>query len=330
MKYFIGIDGGGTKTDYLMTDDHGNVCAKAAAEGSSYLMIGIDGVADQFEQKVSQCLLDSGAARSQIAGITAGVPCLGENPEADRQLVAAVRARFSGMPLYICNDAEVGWAGSLGLASGINVVAGTGSIAFGKNGAGQSVRTGGWSTFFGDEGSCYWLGRKTVELFAKQFDGRVPKNKLYDIIMTKFDVTTPMDFIALAEKEYAPDRSKVASLQRYLLAAAVAGDASAVKLYDRAADELGMMAVAAAAKIRQPGERLGVTLSGGLSHAKQFVMKHFERWVDCFDGYMTEAAFSPVEGAVLLAADQFSKEDIEAIKHGLKYRENMEDEIKCL
>ena len=54
MKYFIGIDGGGTKTDYLMTDDHGNVCAKAAAEGSSYLMIGIDGVADQFEQKVSQ------------------------------------------------------------------------------------------------------------------------------------------------------------------------------------------------------------------------------------------------------------------------------------
>ena len=72
--------------------------------------------------------------------------------------------------------------GSLALKPGINIVAGTGSIAFGKSRENVSARSGGWSTFFGDEGSCYWLGRRTMELFTKQADGRVKEGELYHIL----------------------------------------------------------------------------------------------------------------------------------------------------
>ena len=73
------------------------------------------------------------------------------------------------------NDSVVGWAGSLGLSSGINLVAGTGSIAYGRNDAGEEARAGGWDERFSDEGSCYWLGMKSLELFSKESDGRAEK-----------------------------------------------------------------------------------------------------------------------------------------------------------
>ena len=70
--------------------------------------------------------------------------------------------------MKIVNDSVVGWAGSLGLSSGINLVAGTGSIAYGRNDAGEEARAGGWDERFSDEGSCYWLGMKSLELFQKK------------------------------------------------------------------------------------------------------------------------------------------------------------------
>lgn len=118
----------------------------------------------------------------------------------------------------ISNDVEAGWAGSLGMEPGIHLVSGTGSIAFGKNKAGKSKRSGSWSAFFGDEGSCCWLGRRTMELFSKQADGRIPVGPLYHMMRERFQLKQDMDFIACMEAEYIPVRSKTASLQKLLLA----------------------------------------------------------------------------------------------------------------
>ncbi len=305
VRYYCGIDGGGTKTAVLLTDEAGHEAASSQTTGSSWIALGEKGVADLYEAEIDKCLKQAGAQRSELVGIAAGVPCFGENKKADEAITAFMRDRFGETPVYLGNDAEVGWAGSLGLKPGINIVAGTGSIAYGQNSRGDSVRCGGWSTYFGDEGSCYWLGRNAVELFAKEMDGRAEKGALYEIIMDEFKPERPEDFVNMAELKYSHDRSKVAGLQKYLLMAARAGDDSARTLYLAAADELGLMVFAAAKKIQIPGEQLGVSLSGGILHAREFFFKRFNEWVERLGGYYKEAEMTPVQGAALLARRKY-------------------------
>lgn len=300
MKYFLGIDGGGTKTAYLLADETGKVLAQERMAGCSYKEIGIENTARLLKEGAALCVQKAGVKEEQLTAIALGLPCLGEYKEEDAQVIQEIKDLFTFVPIHITNDVEVGWAGSLGLQPGINIVAGTGSIAYGKNKKGEDRRSGGWSVFFGDEGSCHWLGRRTMELFSKEADGRVCKSRLYEILMEEFALVDAMDFIGYMDREYIGDRSKVASLQKFLLQAAREGDVSAQELYREAAEELGIMA---GSILRQlwDGEEVPVSYSGGLFHAKEFVLPVLEKIVQGQNGYLTTPMFSPVEGAVLMA-----------------------------
>lgn len=312
MKYFLGIDGGGTKTAYLLVDENGTCLAEERTSGCSYKEIGINKTVQLLKSGVSQCLNQAGVKEEELSAIAIGLPCFGELKEQDRLVSRAIEEIFTSCPVHITNDVEVGWAGSLGMNPGVNIVAGTGSIAFGKNQEGMSARSGGWSTFFGDEGSCYWLGRRTMELYSKQADGRIQKGPLYNLMKSEFSLEEEMDFISLMEKEYIEERSKVASLQRFLLTAAQQGDLSAQKLYQEAAVELGMMAGSILKQLWN-GEKVPVSYSGGLFHAKKFVLPYLEKLVQEQDGYLVTPAFSPVQGAVLMAIKLVDGTDIQRV-----------------
>ena len=302
MKYFLGIDGGGTKTAYLLIDENGECLAEEKTGGCSYKEIGIEKTAALLKEGASACLKKAGLIEDRLSSIVVGLPCFGELKVEDGIVSRAVKEIFMDRPIHITNDVEVGWAGSLGLQPGVNVVAGTGSIAFGKNEAGLCARSGGWSTFFGDEGSCYWLGRRTMELFSKQADGRVRRGPLYDIIKEEFSLDGEMDFIGRMDQEYIGERSKVASMQRLLLRAARQGDVPARRLYQEAAEELGSMAGSILKKLWDR-ERVPVSYSGGLFHAEEFVLPFLKRAVEEQNGYLLSPMFSPVEGAALMAVN---------------------------
>lgn len=300
MKYFLGIDGGGTKTAYLLADETGKVLAQERTAGCSYKDIGLENTAKLLKEGAARCAQKAGMKEEQLAAIALGLPCLGEYKKEDAHVIQAIKKVFSSAPIHITNDVEAGWAGSLGLQPGINIVAGTGSIAFGKNIKGESRRSGGWSAFFGDEGSCHWLGRRTMELFSKEADGRVPKSSLYEILMEEFALEDEMDFIGYMDREYIGDRSKVASLQKFLLQAARDGDISAQELYRAAAEELGIMAGSILKQLWDE-EEVPVSYSGGLFHAREFVLPVLEELVKKQNGYLVSPKFSPAEGAVLMA-----------------------------
>lgn len=300
MKYFFGIDGGGTKTAYLLVDETGRKLAVERTAGCSYKEIGIENTVNLLRKGALQCIRSAGITSRQLTGTAVGLPCFGELKEEDILLEKAVRECFDFSPVRITNDVEVGWAGSLGLQPGINIVAGTGSIAYGKNAEGRSARSGGWSVFFGDEGSCHWLGRRTMELFSKQADRRVEKGPLYEIVMEEFKLQDAMDFIKYMDRDYIPDRSRVASLQRLLLQAADRGDRAALQLYREAAEELAMM-VESIAKSLWNGEKIRVSYSGGLFHAKEYVLPVLEKRIAGINAGLAGPLFSPVQGAVLMA-----------------------------
>lgn len=302
MKYFLGIDGGGTKTAYLLVDETGRELACERTTGCSYKEIGIENTVKLLKKGALQCIENAGITSGRLTGAAVGLPCFGELKEEDILLETAVRESLDFCPVRITNDVEVGWAGSLGLQPGINIVAGTGSIAFGKNAEGESARSGGWSSFFGDEGSCCWLGRRTMELFSKQADHRVDKGPLYDIVMEEFGLQDAMDFIKCMDRDYIADRSMVASLQKLLLQAADKGDRGAVRLYREAAEELAMM-VESIAKSLWDGEEITVSYSGGLFHAKEYVLPVLEKMIGGMNARLEKPLFSPVRGAVLMAME---------------------------
>lgn len=215
---------------------------------------------------------------------------------------------FLGPKLIMANDVEMAWMASLGGESGIHVVAGTGSIAYGRNVKGDYARSGGWPEFFGDEGSCYWLGKKTMEIFSKQSDGRLPKGPLHPMMLEHFHLKQDKDFMHTAE-ELVPHRDKVAALQIILGRAAAAGDCYAAAAYNNAAEELALL-VSAIQNDLILNPPFPVSYSGGLFRAGDLILPYFQECIGRLGGDLQPPLLEPMYGGLILAYQTLGYSDI--------------------
>lgn len=189
MKYYIGIDGGGTKTVFALMDGLGHLLGTYQSGSAFYKQIGVQGLLELLKTGITEVCKYAGEENVDIASTCFGMPAYGESPKNDQKIVETIQNFLPEYHIHVVNDCEVGWAASLMLEPGINIVAGTGSIAFGKNEKGETARCGGWSEWFSDEGSGRWLGMKCIQIFSKEADGRLPKGALYDLVREHFSVT---------------------------------------------------------------------------------------------------------------------------------------------
>ena len=315
MRYLIGIDGGGTKTAICAIRAGDLLLSHAETSGTSWREHGASGVAGKIKKSLNEL-----TRNGQIAGAAIGLPCHGESIEGDRAVEQAIRREFSDVPFYFTNDVEVGWAGSLALEPGINIVAGTGSIAFGKDIHGKTARSGGWSEFFGDEGSCYWVGRKVLELFSKQADGRIQKDALYDVVYRNFGLNDDYGILDIVHDSYMHSRENVASLQLLAKEAALLGSRSAITLYIEAAGELCLIIEAIKNKLDFSSESFNVSYTGGLFKADELIFPHFSRRIEEMGGNLITPRLKPEEGALLLAYQHFFEDGFEAAKKAIAER----------
>lgn len=306
MNWFVGVDGGGTKTDFAISGADGVPAATARRSGCSYQTIGIEAVVSLISDGVGECLSTVNAGLGDCAGVSLGIPCYGEDPEGDRKLRVALAAALAPAPIYLTNDVEIGWAGSLECREGIHIVAGTGSIAFGRGRDKQTARCGGWTEFFGDEGSCYWVGREAMSLFSKEADGRAPRGALYEVVRRELDITEDFRFVDAVLRSWAPYREKTAQFQTYALQAAREGDGAAIALYEAAARELALMIKTLKGKLDLPGESVSVSYSGGLFQAGELILGPLREQIKTMGCTLQEPCHSAVEGALILAIEQFN------------------------
>lgn len=313
-KYYIGIDGGGSKTKFLCFDGAGRECGSATTVGTYCAQDGIDAVLSRLKDGISRCIPEKTA--DVLIGF--GMPAYGENRELDALVAAKIRDAFSPMQIYIDNDAAIGWAGSLAMEPGISVVAGTGSIAYGRDTSGKAERCGGWHEFFSDEGSGYWLGKQLLQLFSQQSDGRLPKTALYDLVRSELGLQDDFDIITLVNRRYAHSRKDTAALQKILMEAARMGDPHALACYDRASEELSKLIVTVLNKLDFPeGEKVAVSFQGGLFAIPELIrnpVDHkvrattFPRKID-----FCQPKFDPCRGAVLLAMAELEPENLQTM-----------------
>ena len=315
MKYYVGIDGGGTKTAVCMAAADSSALLNEVTGSATWREHGVSYVVENIKKVIYDFPVKT---NDTIAGIALGLPTVGESVDGDRNLEAELHNAFPGIPFYLTNDVEVGWAGSLNLASGINVVAGTGSIAFGKNESGETARCGGWSEFFSDEGSCYWIGRKVLELFSKQSDGRIPKDELYDIIKKEFNIDNDYESIDLIHNKYMVRRENLASLQMLAKEAALAGSQSAKELYREAVDELCLLVTAISDKLKFKELPFTVSYSGGLYKSGELVLPRFFAGIEAAGGKPVIPKYEPVYGALLLAFEKYCPEGLKLLQKRLE------------
>lgn len=264
MKTFLGIDGGGSKTRFLLIDERGRLLASHLEGPAYHLEIGIDALRAMLTHGIRETLRRGGVSREDLTYAFAGLPAYGEDRIAQSAL-DAVPADALRSGHYRCgNDMVCGWAGALAGADGINVVAGTGSIAYGEFG-GRSARAGGWGELFSDEGSAFWMAREGLRLFSRMSDARSPRGPLYQEIRRHFGLQDDLDLCAAVYGTPTSQRSQFAQLARLVSDAAAAGDLQARELFALAARELAQMVDAVRAQLPVPPSlALPVSYSGGM------------------------------------------------------------------
>lgn len=316
MNYYLGIDGGGSKTALLCLDRTGNAVGQARVGATYYRQDGVDGVIRTLREGIDLCL-----PAGEQAAVCFGMPGYGDSPKEDQEAADEIAAAFPQLRFRFVNDVVAGWAGALALSPGVSLVAGTGSIAYGQDSAGHTARCGGWHAFFSDEGSGYWLGRELLQLFSMESDGRLKRTALYHITKERLGLAQDEDVNALADTRYSHSRMELASLQRVLLEAAQMGDEYALAAYRKAAEHLAEIVLGAVRQLDFPEGRVSVSCSGGLTHIEVQLMNYMrkrlqERLRPLAMDYQTPK-LTACEGAVLLAAESFFPEDVADLRDKL-------------
>ncbi|MBP2161616.1 MULTISPECIES: N-acetylglucosamine kinase [Asticcacaulis] len=303
-SYFLGVDGGGTKTGFVLADETGHVVASHQLGTSYYIQIGFDGLHELLAQGVGTLLNGAGVRPEEVRYAFFGLPAYGEDSHAQAFLDVIPEAVL-GHHRYRCgNDMICGWAGSLGGEDGINIVAGTGSIGYGEH-AGRSARGGGWGEIFSDEGSAHWIAVQGLNAFSRMGDGRLPKGPLYDVFMAAMDLKVDLDICGAVFGREPPSRDKIAAMSQLVARAVDAGDVTARGIFDQAGRELAAIVDAIRLQLDTPSdERVRVSYSGGVFKCGEMILEPLRRHLSALSrSYdIVEPLYSPGVGAILYAA----------------------------
>lgn len=298
---YLGMDGGGTKTDYILMDYTGKIASHVRTDTTHYMQIGMNQAVSLIRRGIEEACRLAGVGIEDIRCAFLGVPGFGESASDAAQIEERLGA-FLRTSFRCGNDVEAGWAGSLACRPGINLVCGTGAIGYGKNRTGLGARSSGWGYFCGDEGSAFWLGKKAIELFSKQADLRVEKTAIYEIMRSRLRLERDFDLIAYVHKELKLERDQVARLALILHEAAQQGDPHAREAYRQAAYECSLIVKSLLKQLQfSPKEEVTVSYSGGVFKAGELILEPLRSFLQDFRVVLKQPVLSPVSGAALYA-----------------------------
>jgi len=277
MKEIVaGVDGGGSRTRLILATETGEELASVEG-GRSAMRPGeaeISGavIAELMREALSNAaILD--AVPTILYGGFAGVGREDERRDLETELYRLGVAE----EVIVDTDAAIALADAFDEGPGIIILAGTGSVAYGRGIDGSLARCGGWGIAFGDEGSGAWIGKRALGIVAAAADGREPATALTGSILTAAEVNTPEDLIPWA---IAAGTTTIASLAPVVIATAAAGDARANALVSLAAEELVVHVRALALRLfGDERAAIPVALSGGLLQKGSLLRKKLEQRV---------------------------------------------------
>jgi N-acetylglucosamine kinase-like BadF-type ATPase len=191
-------------------------------------------------------------------------------------------------------------AGATAGQPGIITIAGTGSIAFGRNGPGRFMRAGGWGYIFGDEGSGFDISRQALRAALRHEEGWGPSTALHPMLLDAAGLQSANEVLHSFYTDEWP-RARVATLARQVDAVAAQGDAVARDIMLAAAQQLAAMAGSVRQTLWSPGETVQVAYIGGV-FGSVILQERFRILIELEEGNRCgPPVYGPAAGALLEA-----------------------------
>jgi len=297
MAYLLGIDGGGTHTTAWLADDRISILSRVQAGPSNPIKVGIISAQRELARACRRALRQAHIHPSKLDVVCAGLAG-GDSSPVQRRMLRWMRKAIPARAHLMTTDAAITLAAALGVSEGMIVIAGTGSIAFGRDRQGRILRVGGWGSLFDDAGSGYDIGRKAIAAALRAHDGRGRPTRLTDAICQELQLGAITEVVA---RPLTPQN--IAALFPLVQGQARAGDAVARGLCREAAGDLAELAIATVHQLGRKRQPVRVVCSGGVFQSSALIRRAFAQRVH---QHAPRARVSllqrePVEGALLLA-----------------------------
>lgn len=297
MRHVIGIDAGGTKTVCQLAGEDGAIVAEARGPGANLQATGELAVEKTLHALMDR-VLDGRAAPHAICVGMAGVDRPG-----DTAVVRGILQRIGrGAQTLIVNDALIALEAGAPDAPGVVLLAGTGSIAYGRDAGGRAARAGGWGYVLGDEGSGFWIGRQALRAVVRETDERGGPTALTARALAHFGVRRPQELI---REIYAGGvrPAAVASFAADVQAAFDEGDHSAAVILEAAVRELLLSARSVVTRLALEDSAFRFVLAGGMFRAVPWMSAELEQKLPALAArsHVLRLSEEPALGATRLA-----------------------------
>jgi N-acetylglucosamine kinase-like BadF-type ATPase len=293
MALFLGIDGGGSKTE-CMVGDETSVLGWAGSNSSKVARVGQEAAGAALREGVERACAVAGAAASQISRT-----CIGVAGSSQADSAAATRRLLGGIvagEIDVVGDMEVAHHAAFDGGAGLVVISGTGSIAYGRNREGETARAGGLAPATGDPGSGEWIGRTAVELVLLASEhGHSPA--MLDPVLKAWNLEDLQELTQVLRGSPAPDFAALFPI------IAVSADPIARRVLARAGRELSLLAADVLGRLWPEPAPVEVAMYGGVLENSLEVRDAFG--ADLCDRHpearVAPGKRRPAEGAFLMA-----------------------------
>jgi len=302
MAYYLGIDGGGTKTRCVLADES-MVLATAMSGGSNIVRLGETQAREALHTAVCQVCATANISPAQISAI-----CIGA-AGADRPAIAVkIRSILAEMTpglaltnIEVVGDTVIALEAAFGAGPGVIAIAGTGSIAYGRDANGHTARAGGWGFAVSDEGSGHWIGRRAISAILSAHDQGL-ETALTAMVLQAWKLTTLDELVQQANSTPPPDFPRLFPI---VLRAADEGDSGARDLLTDAGAKLAALAAIVVRRLAHntPAAMLRVAMTGSVFRQSPDVRQVFYNTLQTsLPGLdVRQDIVDPIEGALARA-----------------------------
>jgi glucosamine kinase len=294
----LAIDAGGTKTDLLWAQADGQVLAHIQGQGLN--------IATQ-PPTTWQLILEELFQSARVDRMSISITCAGVAgytlPDRRERFDHLLQEMLPRARVVVLPDYAIALEGATGGSLGVLVIAGTGSIACGRDREGRLMRAGGWGYLLGDEGSGFWIGREALRAALAAKEGWGEPTLLTEMLAQALGTADAGEWLSALYRSQNP-QSLLAQLAPLVAEAAERGDIPATRILTDAAHHMAGLVIHVATHLHLPEDFPICTVGGVWKSGGMFLHRFREQlvtYLPAWRGEIKPPLYSPVEGALLLA-----------------------------
>jgi N-acetylglucosamine kinase-like BadF-type ATPase len=296
VAFFLGIDGGGSKTSCLLGDET-SVLGTGTGGASNVVRVGEASARKSLREAILQACSAGNIGPQQISRTCVGVAG-GARKDVDEAVRAIVSEIVAGQ-IEVVGDMVIALRAAFCDGPGVIVIAGTGSIAYGRNSNGEITRTGGWGFAISDEGSGHWIGRAAIAAVMRAHDEEI-QTRLAESILNFWHLEDCEQLVLTANGD---PPANFAALLPTVVSVAACGDRVAIRVLESAANELSGLAKTVIKRLFPEGRTVKIAMIGGVFAHSGTVREAFSRVLTAEypNAEINPKMVEPVLGALELA-----------------------------